>query len=162
MKMYKLRPEVPGGIGEKSIIEYEGGKIKSIQYLEYIFEDWFGDELLTSSPCYIITESLAQYLQNKKLSGFNLDESIEISKSEIFEYYHPNMELPKFLRLKVSGVVEIDGVLEIENAKISKWSGHDFCLYRNVSLYVSERALNVLKESGKMKNFDCTEMEVNC
>lgn len=153
--MYKISPEVPGSIGSNSVIEYEGGKIKNIKFLEYEFEGWFGDELLTSSPCYIITERLAEFLDKNKLTGFACDDNIKTTKSEIFEYYHPNVELPTFLRMLVKGVVEIN------EGKITRWSGHDFCLYRNVMLYVTERAFQSLKTSGKMLNFTYKEIELD-
>jgi len=56
----------------------------------------------------------------------------------------------------------LKGVLEVENAKITKWSGYDFCLYRNVSLYVTDRAFNVLKERGTMKNFSVLKWNLIC
>ena len=155
MKMYKISPEVPGGIGPNSVIEYEEGKIKNIKYLEFEFEGWFGDELLTSSPCYVITKTLAEYLDKNQITGFVCDNNIKITKSETFEYYHPNVELPAFSRMLVNGSVEID------KDKITKWSGHDMCLYRNVMLYVTERALQSLKESEKMHNFTCKGIELH-
>lgn len=69
MKYYLLYPEVAGEIGEQSDIVYETGKIKKVNFLEYVFSGWQGDELLTTHPCFIVSESLARDIKTEKLFG---------------------------------------------------------------------------------------------
>lgn len=69
MKFYKLEPEIAGEIGESSKIEYENGKIKKIIFLEYLFSDWLGDELLSTHPCHIVTENLKKDISANNLTG---------------------------------------------------------------------------------------------
>jgi len=152
--MYSLKPEVPGSIGSNSIIEYENGRIKKINHLEFVFDGWLGDELLTSHPSFIITDSLARHILEQKLTGFTCDKNIVISKSDIFETLYPNRTLPEFSRLLIHGSVEI------ENDKIVNWSGHDFCLWKKVELIVTTRAFEELNKINGINNCEYVELEI--
>lgn len=144
MMLYLLEPEVSGGHGEKTIY----GEQKDIQqkgisgkvlFLHYEFDGWLGDEILESTPCFIITENLEQDLSKV----FQLDYLIEdciISTSEEFRELYYNKELPKFSRFKPVGTVLV------ENENYKDWSGHHFCLSQKGELVVTEEALSVLKQ----------------
>lgn len=149
MKLYLLEPEVAGGIGSNSIIIYENQKMKEVKHLHYEFEGWLGDDLLTSSPCFIVTQALANDLLKSDLSGCKFEE-VEISTSETFRELYPNRELPKFKRIIPEGVVEV------EKDKVIKWSGNDFCLRNAIDLFLTQKALTVL-ESYNLNNCDITE-----
>jgi len=102
-----------------------------IHKFHYQFDGWMGDELLESTPCYIVSEKMAEKLQQAQLSGFTLDE-VETTKSEQFRELYPDRELPRFLWLKVEGSAGQD----------------DFGVTSNLQLVVSDRALKALVDVG--------------
>ena len=57
MEYYLIEPEVAGGIGEHSVIDRSSGKMV-VRKLHYEFDGWLGDELLESTPCFIVSERL--------------------------------------------------------------------------------------------------------
>ena len=69
MNYYLLNPEVAGELGDGSELVYEGGKIKEVVFLEYNFMGWRGDELLSTHPCFIVTESLQNDIILNNLTG---------------------------------------------------------------------------------------------
>ena len=129
-KYYVIEPEVAGGFGEHCEIDWSTGKM-DVKKLHYQFDGWLGDELLESTPCYIVSERLAQLIEQDKLSGVEFDE-VEITISDLFRDIYPNRQLPKFVWLKVNGIPGQD----------------DFGIASGLRLVVSERAINVLKKGG--------------
>lgn len=136
MKYFILEPEVAGGIGKKTKILYENSKIKEVLFLDYEFEGWLGDDILTTHPCFIISESLCDIIKASDLKGYQL-QKIDVSFSDFFlEVYNKNV-LPNFIRLlpfAINDISLIDKMLL------------DFYLYKNTTLIVSEKALNTLKK----------------
>ncbi|MGF6949955.1 hypothetical protein QF028_002460 [Neobacillus sp. B4I6] len=138
MKLILLEPEVAGEIGEKTIFStntYTNG-MKEISYLNYEFQGWLGDELLESTPCFIVTENLANSIQSSELNGYLFNE-VEVTVSDLFKELYPNEILPNFKRLIPIGKVFV------ENHKYSGWSQEDFCLSQNLELVVSTNAFEV-------------------
>jgi hypothetical protein len=129
-EFYRVDPEVAGDWGENTVFTKKPGKAAVVHKLHYEFKTWLGDELLESTPCFIVSEHLAQMIEQAGLSGFMFDQ-VEISKSEIFEELHPDQALPNFVWLKVNGLPR----------------QHDFGVTLRNELVVSERALQVLKEA---------------
>lgn len=130
---YFVDPEVAGGLGDSTVMDTSIHP-PVVHELEYKFEDWLGDELLESFPCFIVTESLAEKISANKISGFSLDK-VSISTSEEFYELQPDVSLPKFLWLKITGKAGID----------------DLGISDNFRLVVSERFKNLL-ESSKLDN----------
>lgn len=95
--------------------------------LHYQFDGWLGDDLIESTPCYIVSKRLEDAVTREKLTGFTLDE-VEISGSEKFEVAYPDLELPPFVWLKVNGEPGTD----------------DFGMTAELLLAISDRALHVL------------------
>lgn len=126
---YYIQPEVAGGLGDSTIIDATFHPPK-VSQLEYKFEGWLGDDLLESFPCFIVTKKLADFLIEEKLSGFKLM-PVTISRSEIFIDLYPNIHLPKFQWLQISGLAEIN----------------DFGLSEDHILVVSETALQALRKN---------------
>lgn len=157
LKLYELEPEVAGGFGENTVVSnYDAVRSKQeravIAHLHYEFSGWLGDDILETTPCFIITESLACSIQKSDLKGYILDD-VETSVTEEFKELYPEKVLPKFWRIIPQGTVEV-------NDKIFRnWSGHDFCLSQKSVLVVSEKALAVL-EKNKFDYCDVTELEV--
>ena len=150
MILYFLEPEVSGGHGEHTIygsqadIALEGisGKVK---YLHYEFEGWLGDDLLESTPAFIVSSKLEIELENSDLRDYKLEKCL-ITKSDEFKEMYPNKELPTFSRFIPLGKIEIEG----ENFK--NWSGNSFCLSPKGELVVTQEAMDFLKKKVSLEN----------
>lgn len=144
MILYFLEPEVSGGHGENTIYGTEEeiateGISKKVKYLHYEFEGWLGDDLLESTPAFIVSSRLATELENSDFIDYKLEECL-ITKSDMFIEMYPEKELPEFIRFIPLGKVEVEG----ENFK--NWSGHHFCLSSKGELVVTQEALDFLKK----------------
>jgi hypothetical protein len=130
MQYYQLEPEVAGGIGEHSVIDRSSGKMVVCK-LHYEFDGWGGDELLESTPCFIVSERLAHEIERAQLTGVSFDE-VEVTTSDQFRMLYPNRQIPKFTWLKVEGEAGRD----------------DFGIPPGLLLVVSKRAYDLLKTFG--------------
>lgn len=143
MKLYFLEPEVAGGHGEHTIygteqvIQTEGISGK-VEYLHYEFEGWLGDDLLESTPAFIVSSKLQKELENSDFKDYKLEECL-ITTSDDFKKVYPNKEIPTFNRFIPLGKIEMKG----ENFK--KWSGHHFSLSPKGELVLTQEALDLLK-----------------
>lgn len=143
MKLYFLEPEVSGGHGEHTIygteedIATEGisGKVK---YLHYEFEGWLGDDLLESTPAFIVSSKLETELKNSEFKDYKLEKCL-ITTSDEFKEMYPNKELPKFRRFIPIGKVEVEG------EKFKNWSGNHFCLSPKGELVVTQEVMDFFK-----------------
>lgn len=130
MKYYSIEPEVAGGFGDGTIIDRSSGRME-VKALHYELDGWLGDELLESAPCFIASAQLANKIKNENLSGVGFDK-VQITKSDEFNDFHPNLDLPKFVWLKVNGIPGKD----------------DFGVSSDLNLVVSEVALQLLTQNG--------------
>ena len=137
---YRIEPEVAGGWGEGTEADTTCHPPK-VTSLVFEFEGWLGDSIVTSFPCYLVTEELAQSISHSKLSGYELADC-KITKSEAFDELYPNKKLPKFLWLQVVGEAGVD----------------DFGIGKDLRLLVSAAALSILKEHSLN---DCEIEEIN-
>lgn len=131
MKYYSIEPEVAGGWGKNTVFDRIPGKGTFVHKLNYEFDGWLGDELLESSPCYIVTERMAREIERAQLTGARFDE-VEVTTSEQFRDIYADRQLPKFVWLRVGGKLGQD----------------DFVLGPDRRLIVSDRALELLKRVG--------------
>ena len=131
MKYYSIEPEVAGGWGKYTVFDRIPGKGTFVHKLHYEFDGWLGDELLESSACYVVTERMAREIERAQLTGARFDE-VEITTSEQFRDIYSGRQLPKFVWLRIAGMVGKD----------------DFALDADLRLVVSERALELLKRVG--------------
>lgn len=158
LRLYELKPEVAGGYGENTIVSnIDSVRSKQerpiIAYLHYEFLGWLGDEILETTPCFIVTESLAYSIQRSDLKGYTFAD-IETSVTEEFEELeelHPRRILPNFKRIVPNGTVEVIG------DTFRNWSGDDFCMSQKFVLVVSEKVLAVIKKH-KCDYCDITEL----
>jgi hypothetical protein len=144
MILYFIEPEVSGSHGENTIYGTEEeiateGISKKVEYLHYEFEGWLEDDLLESTPAFIVSSRLATELENSDFIDYKLEECL-ITKSDKFIEMYPDKELPAFIRFIPLGKVEVEG----ENFK--NWSGHHFCLSSKGELVVTQEALDFLKK----------------
>lgn len=133
MTFYAIEPEVAGGFGERTQIIDNVGRPMTVTHLHYQFDGWLGDELLASTPCFIVSKHLADELEGARLTGFSLDQ-VDVSTSPEFRAFKADVTLPQFLWLKVHGRANVD----------------DFGLGERLRLVVSERALRLLE--GKISH----------
>jgi len=136
VKLYLLEPEVAGGLGEETLFNRDN----SVRFLHYEFYGWLGDALLETTPCFIVTELLAESLLRSNCTGFYL-EDLQVSLADEFIELHPLKKLPAFKRFIPQGQVEM------EDGHFGGWSGDDICMTPQKYLVVSEKALEVMKSN---------------
>lgn len=126
MTNYLLEPEVAAGLGPRSEMERSDGRLV-VTRLNYEFEDWLGDDLLGTFPCYMVTERLRDGLAASELTGFRFAD-VEVTVSGEFREWHPE-PLPRFAWLQVVGVAGQDDMWTTDEGR----------------LYVNDRALAQLR-----------------
>jgi hypothetical protein len=136
MNYFLLEPEVAGELGDDTVMDTSVHP-PVVSRLQYVFQDWLGDEILESTPCFIVTEHLAGLIEAAGLSGYQLASVDAVLGEDAEELAGGPIELPKFQWLQLTGPAQ---------------SG-DFGASSNGSLVVSERALDVLRQ-GALNNCD--------
>ena len=108
--------------------------VDEVTFLHYEFYGWLGDELLTTHPCFIVTESLMNDIMSNGLEGVEFRD-IKISLSDEFVELYGKIVLPKFVEIKCKFVYEehLDNLTS------------DFYLTKYEDFIVSEKALFVLR-----------------
>ncbi|MFC6011376.1 hypothetical protein [Nocardia lasii] len=135
MEFYCIEPEVAGGHGPRTVYNLEKTP-PEVLVLEYVFDDWLGDPLLESSPCFIVTRDLMEKMETSGMTGIEFSEVLTSVSSEGIE--RMDIDLPEWMWLKPIGVASVD----------------DFGLSGNGAvLVVSSPALELLLDSG-MSNAD--------
>ena len=140
MKYFVLEPEVAGGLGENVTGDFSIHPPK-IQSLHYEFNGWLGDDIVETFPCYLVTEKLGEALEKSGFTGFALKD-VEVSVSDTFNDFHRDIELPKFLWLKVNGKLTTD----------------DFWLSDAAQIVVSENVFKLM-EQFQINNCEYFELE---
>lgn len=137
MRYLALEPEVLGGIDADCDCDFSIQPPR-IDNLVLSFDDWLGDDLLTTHPVFFVTQDMASKIGAAKLSGCAFA-PMTVKRSELFDDLHEDdpLELPAFVWLKVHGQAGVD----------------DFGLTSKAGLVVSDRALSVLK-SGSLEHCD--------
>lgn len=134
MNYYILNPEVAGELGEGSELVYENGKIKEVNFLEYNFMGWQGDELLSTHPCFIVTEDLKNDIIVNDLTGVTFKKIAMTFSDEFYDTYG-NKDLPQFVQIVCKTPYE-DNADDLQ---------YDFYYNKYKEIIVSEKALSVLK-----------------
>jgi hypothetical protein len=122
-----LEPEVAGDLGPATVID-SSTQPPTIVKLQYAFNVWLGDDLLTSHPCFIVSERLRTGLEKLNGTGYGFDD-VGIS-TEGSLGGHDVSKWPHFYWLKVIGVAGAD----------------DAGLSSDQRLVVSDRFLNVVRQ----------------
>jgi hypothetical protein len=130
MQFYIVRPEVPGGLGDNTVMDHSGDRV-GVSHLAYEFEGWLGDELITAHPAFAATTALADKFQQSGLTGFHTRD-MEVTRSEDFEEFYPDRELPPFTELVIDGKAGVD----------------DFGINSDNELVLSQRALDILNTTN--------------
>ena len=135
---YELAPEVAGGLGSETVFDRSQSP-PIVRTLHYELDGWPDDDLITSHPCFIVTERMKKMIEEARASGCGFA-PVKVTTSEEFkdfEYLHQGQQLPKFSWLLVHGAAQRD----------------DFGISATGSLIVSQRILQVLKR-GRLENCD--------
>ncbi|WP_029326634.1 hypothetical protein [Bacillus sp. m3-13] len=156
MMLYFLEPEVSGGHGEQTIYGTEenvrnDGISGQVEFLHYEFEGWLGDDLIESTPTFIISNNLKNELLKSDFRDYKLEDCL-VTTSDEFEELYPNKELPSFTRFIPLGTIEIEG------ESFKNWSGHHFSLSLKGELVVTQKALDFL-EKFSIENCDITRLK---
>ncbi|WP_163275793.1 hypothetical protein [Cellulomonas iranensis] len=124
--MHWIKPEVAGGLGEGS--DYDVAREPQLLGdLYFEFADWLGDDIVSTSGFWLVTDRLADAFRSAGLTGWELG-VVHVSRSEELARRKPDLELPNWNRLLPTGTED-----------------DDILLVRRVYLCVSERALQVLR-----------------
>ena len=155
MKLYVIEPEVAGEMGENTVFDnYEevvvNGGTPVISHLHYVFMGWLGDDILETTPCFLVSERLKNAIVESDLKGYEF-QNVEISVGEDFEEMYPDIILPCFYRLIPLGNVCV------QDEKCSNPDGMDFCITEKSYLVLSEKAMNVVKDF-QIENAEVTEI----
>ena len=137
---YHLAPEVAGGLGSETVFDRSQSP-PIVRALHYELDGWPDDDLITSFPCFIVTERMKKMIQDARASGCSFG-PVKVTTSEQFkdfEEFHQVQQLPKFSWLVIHGAAQRD----------------DFGLSADGSLIVSERILEVLRK-GRLDDCDIT------
>ncbi|WP_404448180.1 hypothetical protein LG307_03520 [Sutcliffiella horikoshii] len=156
MILYFLEPEVSGGHGEQTIYGTEenvknDGISGQVKFLHYEFEGWRGDDLIESTPTFIISHNLKNELLKSEFRDYKLEDCL-ITTSDEFKELYPNRELPSFTRFIPLGTVEMEG------ESFKNWSGYHFSLSLKGELVVTQKALEFL-EKLSIDNCDITRLK---
>lgn len=127
MLFYVIEPEVAGELGPGTEID-RSVHPPIVRRFHHVFSGWLGDEILECFPCYLVVSHLGETIADHNLSGCKLA-PVDVSRSEQFEEFYPDRELPSFKRLVINGHAGQD----------------DFGLASDHRLVISERAMSVLR-----------------
>ena len=135
---FQLRPEVPGGFGEGTRVDNSTFP-PTINDLHLVFDGWLGDDLVACFPCYLVSVTLLNAMEEASLGGFLVGD-VKVSYSEIFKDLFPDIVMPSFKQLIIKGK-----------------KGDDLYINENRRLVVSNRALQVLENNGNLKFCEINE-----
>ena len=77
---FRLQPEVPGGFGERSVLDTSVHP-PTVHRLHFEFMGWDGDDLVTSFPCFLVSERLGKAMADEHLAEFELAD-VEVTVDE--------------------------------------------------------------------------------
>jgi hypothetical protein len=123
-----LEPEVAGELGGDTVLD-RSAYPPTVGKLHYVLTGWLGDELLESFPCYIVTERVADAIQEAAFTGYIID-NLRLEVSDQFRELYPSRQVPPFRWLRITGEPNVD----------------DFGMSEEHLLVVSDRALAILRQ----------------
>lgn len=142
MRHYVLNPEVPGGLGPRTVLDRVPGRPTHVDHLHIVFEGWLGDALLEITPSFLVTSELGRAMESAELTGMQLAD-VDVSTGEQFDE-QAERALPTFRWLKVTGQPCRD----------------DLGLTEGLQIVVSERALQLIRGAG-LSHAEVSEFQRN-
>ena len=98
---FKIRPHVAGGIGKRTALD-SSVHPPIVTKLHYQVDAWFGDVIVATFPCFLVTEKTHRALQTTGLSGATFANA-EGTTSDEFQEDQPSPQPPTFVWSKVNG-----------------------------------------------------------
>lgn len=138
---YRLKPDAPGQLGDKTVLNDQTHP-PQINHFQFVFDDWFGDDLIECFPCFMITERLLNKLEGMSLKGYVIKD-VEIEFSPLFYDLNGNKEVPKFKWLYINGTPDDDFYIDEEHC-----------------LVVSSLAYEQIKGNGNIRNCEVEALSV--
>jgi hypothetical protein len=136
---YMLEPEVAGGLGPHTVMTTNVHP-PQVEHLHYEVEGWLGDELLESTPCFLISPEAAAALEQAGCTGLRTaDAEVTITPDAAPAV---DSRVTGFLWLQPQGQPGRD----------------DVAVDATASLVVSERALEVLR-GFRLEHCDVTDVD---
>lgn len=138
---YRLEPEVAGGWGRDTVADtHQHPPI--VSRLHYDFARWSGDDIVQSFPVFLVSEQLAQAIEQEALLGVLFD-NVKVTKDPQFERFFPDTaaSLPSWRWLRPTGEPHTG----------------DFWQRPDGNLVISERALMVIR---RFKVDHCEVVEI--
>lgn len=130
-RKYLLEPEVPGELGERTLIDTtQWPPVVSVLHLDVF--GWLGDSLLACHPVFMVTPKVAHALTSAEITGVNFAD-LEVTANYVYKEMQPGKPLPELLWMQITGEGDMD-VTTNDRA----------------NLYVSERCLAVLRRSARL------------
>ena len=117
MKYYKIHPEVPGSLGERTKYDKRKTPWKLLD-LHVVFDGWLGGDLLKISNCYLVTERLKNDLEKAKITGIESFINFELVISDTFKNLYPNRTLPLIDQLVINGKAGVDDIFLVDYYKL--------------------------------------------
>ena len=108
MAYYTLQPAVAGGLGDGTVMDTTMHP-PLVERLHYEFEDWLGDDLVESFPCFLVSEPLAARLTAAGLGTFQLKD-VALTMTPEAEELLADASFPDFYWLDVAGTAGRDDV----------------------------------------------------
>ncbi len=126
MSFHLLEPEVAGGLGARTVMD-TASHPPVVTHLHYEVEGWLGDDLLESTPCFLISPAAAEALRATGVGGFDVAPAEVTVADDVAHVVDPRVTT--FGWLKPNGQAGVD----------------DIGVAPDASLVVSDRALEVLR-----------------
>ena len=128
MRYFYIEPEVAGSSEGPNSVMDRSVHPPIVSRLHYEVAGWDGDVLLTSFPCFIITQDAMNKLMEGGATGARFAD-VEVTTTYPFRELYPDTELPRFVWFQITGRAGRD----------------DFGMAADHRLVISERALDILK-----------------
>lgn len=109
---YWMMPDAPGVLGEPTVLDTSVHPAQVVGPLTYEIDNYFGDDLIMSAPCYLVTEKMAAILTGSGLGRFEIRD-VQITYGEDAQERlerHGLSEFPEFRWLVVTGTAGRDDV----------------------------------------------------
>lgn len=145
---FQLDVPVDGGLGPgtelASNATIEGWP--NVLALEYMLDTWSGCHIISTFPCFIISQSILELLKSSKLSGWSVaDASVTVSPQ--FVDSSGSATLPNFYWFKPHG--RINGLartisIDKDECSVAPCQAMDFSLGPKAELLLTQKAVDIL------------------
>ncbi len=125
MGYFLLRPDVPASFAPGAVFDRSSGSLTVVKAV-LLWEGSLGGDIFKLSPIFFVTTRLASALEASELTGFEVQERLEVLPSETFIQ-----------------LVNLEGAPVLFRLEISGGKADDMFLF-NGKLVVSQKALDLL------------------